>query len=84
MLNAIKKLADDKVVTSSQLAIAWIIAKGIVPIPGTKRRKYLEQNMEAASITLTPQELEQLEAIVPLGTSTGERYDAANMAAIDQ
>ena len=84
LVNAIKKLADEKGVTSSQLAIAWVIAKELVPIPGTKRRKYVEQNIEAASITLTPQELEQLEAIVPLGTSTGDRYDAANMAAIDQ
>lgn len=84
LVNAIKKLADEKEITASQLAIAWIISKGFVPIPGTKRRKYVEQNMAAANIILTPEELEQLEAIVPLGTSTGERYDAANMAAIDQ
>lgn len=65
------------------MAIAWVISKETVPIPGTKRIIYVEQNIAAAGVTLTAEELEQLEAIVPLGTSTGDRYDAANMAAID-
>jgi aryl-alcohol dehydrogenase-like predicted oxidoreductase len=84
LVNEIKKLADEKKITASQLAIAWVISKGIVPIPGTKHRKYVEQNIAAASIALSPGELNRLEAIVPLGTSTGDRYDAANMSAIDQ
>jgi aryl-alcohol dehydrogenase-like predicted oxidoreductase len=84
LVNEIKKLADKKEITASQLAIAWIVEKGFVPIPGTKRIKYVEQNMAAADIILTLEELKQLEAIVPLGVSTGDRYDAANMAGIDK
>jgi aryl-alcohol dehydrogenase-like predicted oxidoreductase len=59
-----------------------VVSKGLVPIPGTKRIKYLEQNLEAASIELTGEELARLEAIIPLGTPTGNRYDAAGMAAV--
>lgn len=84
LVNEITKLADEKEITPSQLAIAWVIAKGCLPIPGTKRIKYVEQNITAADITLTADELTRLEAIVPLGKSTGARYDEANMAGIDQ
>jgi len=84
LVKEIKKLADEKGITPSQLAIAWIISKGFLPIPGTKRVKFVEQNIVAASIALSTTELEKLEAIVPLGTSTGARYDEANMAGIDQ
>ncbi len=75
----IQTLAAEKNISSSQLAIAWIISKGHVPIPGTKRIKYVEQNIDAAGIKLTEKELSRLESIVPLGTITGDRYDAANM-----
>jgi aryl-alcohol dehydrogenase-like predicted oxidoreductase len=84
LVNEIKKLADERAITPSQLAIAWVIAKGHLPIPGTKRVKYVEQNIAAAGIELTVTEMGKLEAILPLGTSTGDRYDAANMQAIDQ
>lgn len=84
LLNEIRKMADKKQITPSQLAISWIVSKGILPIPGTKRVKYVEQNIAAAGITLTSEELKQLEAIIPLGTLTGDRYDAAGMTAIDQ
>lgn len=84
LLNEIQKIADKKSITASQLAIAWVIAKGAVPIPGTKRVKYVEQNIAAASIILTEAELNSLESIIPLGTSTGARYDEANMEAINQ
>lgn len=84
LVSEIKKLADEKNITTSQLAIAWIISKGILPIPGTKRVKYVEQNIAAAGIVLSPEEIERLESIVPLGTSTGARYDAASMQTIDQ
>ncbi len=84
LLNAIKELADEKGVTASQLAIAWVVSKGFLPIPGTKRVKYVEENIAAASITLSAAELDKLESIVPLGTSTGARYDASGMAQIDQ
>ena len=84
LVKAIKGLADAKGVTPPQLALAWVLSKGMVPIPGTKRVQYLEENLAAAAIALSSRELAALEAIVPLGTSTGARYDAASMAAIDQ
>ncbi len=83
LVQEIKKMADQKGITPSQLAIAWTIAKGAVPIPGTKRVKYVEQNIAAASLALTAAELNHLESIVPLGVSTGDRYDAMSMAMID-
>ena len=83
LVNAIKALANEKNVTSSQLALAWIMSKGIVPIPGTKRRKYLEQNLAAAAINLSETDLSRLECIVPLGTDTGKPYDEFSMGLID-
>ncbi|WP_461452516.1 aldo/keto reductase [Mucilaginibacter sp.] len=84
LVNEINKLAEEKQVTASQLAIAWIIEKGFLPIPGTKRVKYLEQNIAAANVILNAPEIDRLEKIVPLGVSTGARYDDANMQMIDQ
>ena len=84
LVNEIKKLADEKEITPSQLSIAWIIAKGFVPIPGTKRVKYVEENIAATEISLSAEEVARLESIVPLGTVTGDRYDAATMSTIDK
>ncbi len=84
LVNEIKKLAVIKGISSSQIAIAWVISKNVVAIPGTKRVKYIEENMAALNVVLSPDELLQLENIVPLGLSTGERYDANSMAIIDQ
>jgi len=84
LLKAIEKLAVAKNISASQLAIAWISSKGFLPIPGTKRVKYVEENIAAASIVLSKEELERLDDIVPLGTSTGDRYDAVNMKTVDQ
>ena len=63
-------------VTGRQLAIAWLLAKGddIVPIPGTKRRQYLEENAAAADIQLAPAELEPIEAVAPQGIAAGDQY----------
>ncbi|SHF42463.1 aldo/keto reductase [Chryseobacterium takakiae] len=83
LVEAIEKMAKEKGITSSQLALAWIISKGIIPIPGTKRRKYLEQNIEAANIELSDSEIQQLESIVPLGTDTGATYDEFGMGLLD-
>ncbi|MCY0976751.1 aldo/keto reductase [Chryseobacterium wangxinyae] len=83
LVEAIANLAEEKEVTSSQLALAWIMSKGIVPIPGTKRRKYLEQNIESAKIILTESDLQKLETIVPLGTDTGAPYDEFSMGLLD-
>lgn len=74
LLHEIEKMANEKGINSSQLAIAWVIAKGYVPIPGTKRPKYVEQNIAAAKVELTQSELNRLEEIIPLGTKTGDRY----------
>jgi len=83
LVEAIEALAAEKGATSSQLALAWIISKGILPIPGTKRRKYLEQNIEAAGIELSVEDLNKLESIVPIGTDTGLPYDEFSMGLID-
>jgi aryl-alcohol dehydrogenase-like predicted oxidoreductase len=83
LVKAIEAMAAEKGVTSSQLALAWIISKGIFPIPGTKRRKYAEQNIAAAAIELNSAELSKLDGIVPLGTDTGKPYDEFSMGLID-
>lgn len=72
----VKAIATEKGVTSSQLALAWLLAQGedIVPIPGTKRRTYLEENIGATEITLTSEELNRLEATAPKNVAAGERY----------
>jgi aryl-alcohol dehydrogenase-like predicted oxidoreductase len=84
LINEIKKLAIKKGITSSQLAIAWVLEKGAVAIPGTKRVKYIEENLAASNIVLSADEMQLLEKIVPLGVSTGDRYDAASLAGIDK
>ncbi|MEI7486696.1 MAG: aldo/keto reductase [Chryseobacterium sp.] len=83
LVEAIENLAKEKDITSSQLALAWIISKGIVPIPGTKRRKYVEQNIEASKIVVNEAHLQKLESIVPLGTDTGAPYDEFSMGLLD-
>lgn len=83
LVKAIEKMAEEKNINSSQLALAWIISKGIVPIPGTKRRTYLEQNIQATTVELSPQDLQKLESIVPLGTDTGAPYDEFSMGLLD-
>jgi aryl-alcohol dehydrogenase-like predicted oxidoreductase len=76
LVQKLQTLAEAKGVTSSQLALAWVLAQGVVAIPGTKRRKYLEQNVAAASITLTPQELADIDSIMPVGSAVGAAYPA--------
>jgi aryl-alcohol dehydrogenase-like predicted oxidoreductase len=83
LVDAIAAMAKEKNISTIQLALAWIISKGIVPIPGTKRRKYLEQNLAAAQIELSEADLNRLESIVPLGTDTGNPYDEASMNTLD-
>ena len=83
LLEAINALAAEKGISASQLAIAWAVNKGFVPIPGTKRVKYAEQNIAAANVTLSTTEIQQLENIVPLGTITGDRYDAWGMSMVN-
>jgi aryl-alcohol dehydrogenase-like predicted oxidoreductase len=74
-------LAESKGCTPSQLALAWVLAQGedIIPIPGTKRRKYLEQNVQALDLVLTAEDMRRIEAVSPRGTAAGDRYPAGAM-----
>jgi aryl-alcohol dehydrogenase-like predicted oxidoreductase len=86
LVGRLKGIALRKGVKPGQLALAWVLAKGedLVPIPGTKRRSYLEENAAAADIRLTAAEVAELEAAVPQDQIAGDRYAAANMKAIDR
>jgi aryl-alcohol dehydrogenase-like predicted oxidoreductase len=89
LVETVSALALEKGVTPGQLALAWVLAKQsdhgvqIVPIPGTKRIKYLQENMRALEVQLSPTEISRLEAVFPLGAIAGERYGAANMKLVD-
>jgi aryl-alcohol dehydrogenase-like predicted oxidoreductase len=76
LVEKIEQMASVKGVKPGQLALAWVLAQGedIVPIPGTKRRTYLEENIAATAVTLTQMELEQIEQALPLGVAVGDRY----------
>ncbi len=80
----VKDVAAKKGCTPAQLALAWVLARGrdVVPIPGTKRRKYLEDNVGAAAVTLSAGDLEALEAGIPKGAASGARYPEAMMKMI--
>ncbi|MEI7191392.1 aldo/keto reductase [Pectobacterium brasiliense] len=86
LVEKINQLAQEKQVTPSQLALAWVLAQGehIVPIPGTKRRRYLEENVAALDVTLTKEELAAIDAIFPPDAAAGERYGRESMAALNQ
>jgi len=73
LVNEINKIAAEKGANSTQLAIAWIIAKGITPIPGTKKAKYVEQNIAATNIALTDEDMNRIDSIIPIGANTGDR-----------
>ena len=76
LLDEVEAIALDKDVTPSQLALAWVLSRGedIVPIPGTKRRRYLEENVGALDVHLTPDDLQRLESAFPKGATAGNRY----------
>src|SRR5580692_8719672 len=82
----VKTIAERRGAKAGQLALAWVLAKGkdMFPIPGTKRRKYLEENAAAADIKLTPAEVAELEVAVPQNEIAGDRYAAPAMKAIDR
>jgi aryl-alcohol dehydrogenase-like predicted oxidoreductase len=84
LVTAVETMAADMGCTPAQLALAWVLARGedIVPIPGTKRRKYLEDNLGALDVTLSEADLAQIDAILPPGAATGTRYPAPQMAAL--
>ncbi len=85
LVKQVQALAADKGVSAGQLALAWVLAQGefIIPIPGTKQRRYLEENAAAVSISLSQAELAALDAIFPVEATAGLRYPEAVMAMLD-
>jgi aryl-alcohol dehydrogenase-like predicted oxidoreductase len=79
----VRSLAEEKDITPGQLALAWVLAQGddLVPIPGTKRRSYLEENLAAADVTLSADDLARIAAEVP--AAAGDRYDPQGMASVE-
>lgn len=86
LVEHIKAIADRKGCTPGQLALTWVMAQGsdIVPIPGTKRRKYLEENVAAATVAITGGEMAEIDAVLPRGAAAGERYPAAMMSILNR
>jgi aryl-alcohol dehydrogenase-like predicted oxidoreductase len=84
LADRVREVADDKGITPGQLTLAWLLAQGddIVPIPGTKRREYLEDNAGAADVTLTEDDLALIEEVMPRGSAAGERYSEEQMRAV--
>ena len=80
LVDAVRALAEAKGVTAGQLALAWVSAQGddVVPIPGTKRRTYLEENIGALDVELSAGDLAVLDEIVPVGAAVGDRYGWAH------
>jgi aryl-alcohol dehydrogenase-like predicted oxidoreductase len=86
IVSAVQALAKRKGVTPGQMALAWVLGRGedVVPIPGTKRRTYLEENLAAAEVVLTAAESAELDAAAPAGSTAGPRYDPPLQALIDR
>ncbi|HTY11073.1 MAG TPA: aldo/keto reductase [Bacteroidota bacterium] len=86
LVKKVEKIAAEKKCAPSQLALAWVMAQGsdIVPIPGTKRRKYLEENIAAASLALTKEDLRRIDEAMPRGAASGLRYPAATMSSVNR
>ena len=84
LLERVREIAVDKGVTPSQLALAWVLAQGddVVPIPGTKQLRYLDENITAAAIELSEEDMSALDAAAPAGSSAGDRY--ADMSSVNR
>ena len=84
LADRVREVAESKGITPGQLALAWLLAQGddIVPIPGTKRREYLEENAAGAGVTLTEDDLASIEEAMPRGSAAGERYAEEQMRAV--
>lgn len=85
LVTKVREIADEKGVTPGQLALAWLLAQGedIVPIPGTKRRAYLEENVGSVEVVLTDEDLRRIDETAPAGAAAGERYNEAGMQAVN-
>jgi aryl-alcohol dehydrogenase-like predicted oxidoreductase len=86
LVKRVEEIAKEKKCTPSQLALAWLLAQGqdIIPIPGTKRRKYLEENVGALKVKLSPEDLHRIDEVAPHGAAAGDRYPQAAMAAVNR
>jgi aryl-alcohol dehydrogenase-like predicted oxidoreductase len=86
LVKRVEQIAKEKKCTPSQLALAWLLAQGdgIIPIPGTKRRKYLEENAGALNVKLTPQDLRRIDEVAPHGAAAGNRYPETMMALVNR
>jgi aryl-alcohol dehydrogenase-like predicted oxidoreductase len=86
LVTLLEQMAAEKRCTPSQLALAWLLHQGddVVPIPGTKHVRYLEENVAAITVELTPQDLRRIEAIAPHGVAAGTRYPEAGMATVNR
>jgi len=85
LVERVRQIAAEKKCTASQLALAWLLARGpdIVPIPGTKKRKYLEENVGAVQVKLTAEDLRRIDEVAPKGVAAGDRYPAAAMQRVN-
>jgi aryl-alcohol dehydrogenase-like predicted oxidoreductase len=85
LVETLKAMAARRGVTPAQLALAWVLAQGedVIPIPGTKRRKYLEENIAAVEIKLSAAEVQELSSAFPAGVTAGSRYPAAHMPRVN-
>ncbi|HEX8000992.1 MAG TPA: aldo/keto reductase [Pyrinomonadaceae bacterium] len=86
LVSRVEEIAREKGCTPAQLALAWVMAQGqdIVPIPGTKRRKYLEENAGALDVELTEADLKRIDEVAPRGVAAGTRYPAAMMSSVNR
>jgi aryl-alcohol dehydrogenase-like predicted oxidoreductase len=86
LVGRIEEIAREKNCTAAQLALAWVMAQGpdIVPIPGTKRRKYLEENLGALDVKLSDDDLRRIDEVAPAGAAAGTRYPEAMMSAVNR
>jgi len=85
VVEAVQTMAREKKCTPSQLALAWVLAQGadIVPIPGTKRRRYIEENAKATEVVLSPEELRRIDRAIPRNSASGLRYPEAGMKRVN-
>ena len=79
-VDRVREIAGEKGITPAQLALAWVLHQGVVPIPGTKRVRYLEENVAAVDVKLSDDELARIEAAAPVGAAAGDRY--RNMSSV--
>ncbi len=86
LVERVREIADEKGVAPGQLAIAWLLHRGedIVPIPGTKRRLYLEENAAAVDVELSDEDLGRIDEVAPAGAASGGRYDEAGMGTVNR